>query len=183
MVMKRMINIILRLALINLIFAGILYIQGYWYWLLNFELAFISSVFIILGSFHGYKSMINKRLDVGEGMNDEMMDKLEDPYDLYDEDKSKSLETDQVNQEDLSAVVKEEKKRLKQDKKTLKKTLKSSPGIFSPLRVIPYAVLIMSFIGLNNNHVLDVVAFLVGLGVGIAMAIFLGKKWISSTNS
>jgi len=175
-----MINIILRLALMNLLFAGVLFIQGYWYWLLNFELAFISSVFIILGSFSGYKKMINRRLDVGEGMNDALMDKLEDPYNLYDdEEESKNLDIETKEEVDLVSVVKEEKKRLKQDKQTLKKTIKSTPGIFSPFRFIPYAVLIMSFIALNNNHILDVVAFLVGLGVGIAMAIFLGKKWIS----
>ncbi|PHR54996.1 MAG: hypothetical protein COA44_11630 [Arcobacter sp.] len=175
-----MINIILRLALINLLFAGVLFIQGYWYWLLNFELAFISSVFIILGSFHGYKKMINRRLEVGEGMNNELMDKLEDPYNLYDdESENLDIENDQKNEVDLVTVVKEEKKRLKQDKQTIKKTIQSTPGIFSPLRFIPYAVLIMSFIALNNNHILDVVAFLVGLGVGIAIAIFLGKKWIS----
>jgi hypothetical protein len=110
-------------------------------------------------------------------MNNELMEKLEDPYNLYDE-----VNLDKEIQEDLVAVVKEEKKRLKQDKQTIKKTIKSTPGIFSPLRFIPYAVLILSFIGLNNNHILDVVAFLVGLGVGIAMAIFLGKRWISLSN-
>jgi len=182
MVMMIMTNILLRIALINLLFAGVLFIQGYWYWLLNFELAFISSIFIILGSFHGYKRMINKRLEVGEGMNDEIMEKLEDPYNLYDDEKNEALEIEQDPEVDLASVVKEEKKRLKQDKQTIKKTVKSTPGIFSPLRFIPYAVLVLSFIALNNNHVLDVVAFLVGLGVGIAIAIFLGKKWIALTS-
>lgn len=178
-----MTNILLRLALINSIFAGVLFIQGYWYWLLNFELAFISSVLIILGSFHGYKKMITKRIEVGEGMNDELMHKLEDPYDLYDDEKSENLDIEENPDKDLATVVKEEKKRLKQDKQTIKKTIKSTPGILSPLRFIPYAILVLSFIGLNNNHVLDVVAFLVGLAVGITMAIFLGKKWIALSNS
>ncbi|HIC45007.1 MAG TPA: hypothetical protein EYO73_12235 [Sulfurimonas sp.] len=177
-----MTNIILRILLINFLFAGVLYIQGYWYWLINFELAFVSSVLIILGSFSGYKKMISKRLEVGEGMNDGLMDKLEDPYDLYDEEKSENLDIEEKPEEDLAKVIKEEKKRLKKDKQTIKKTIKSTPGIFSPLRFIPYAILIMSFIGLNNNHILDIVAFLVGLGVGISVAIFLGKKWISLAN-
>jgi len=180
MVMTIMINILLRIALINLLFAGVLFIQGYWYWLINFELAFVSSVLIILGSFHGYKKMITRRLDTGEGMNEALLDKLEDPYNLYDdEEKSENFDIEDKAELDLASVVKEEKKRLKQDKQTIKKTIKSAPGVFSPLRFIPYALLILSFIGLNNNHILDVVAFLVGLGVGIAIAIFLGKKWIA----
>jgi len=179
-----MIRLLLRFLLANFIFAAVLFTQGYWYWLLNFELALLSSVFIILGSFHGYKRMINRRLDVGEGMNDELMQKLEDPYDLYeDEDQaSKNRAMSSEPEENLVQVVKEEKKRLKQDKQTLKKTIKSTPGIFSPLRFVPYAMLILSFISLNNNQILDVTAFLVGLGVGVVVAIIIGKGWIASTN-
>ena len=185
MVMMIMTNLLLRLLLAHLLFAGIMFTQGYWYWLLNFELALISSVFIIMGSFYGYKNMIKRRLDVGEGMDDALMEKLEDPYDLYDDDKSTesaNLNIEEKPEEDLATVVKEEKKRLKQDKQTLKKTIKSTPGIFSPLRFAPYVVLILSFISLNNNHILDIAAFLIGLGAGIATAILIGKKWIAQTS-
>lgn len=129
--------------------------------------------------------MINRRLDVGEGMNDELMQKLEDPYDLYDEEdvaKSQEFSKDEHKQEDLARLVKEEKKRLKKDKQTIKKTIKSSPGIFSPLRFLPYAMLVLSFISLNNNHILDTVAFLTGLGVGVFVAIIIGKNWIAATS-
>jgi len=180
-----MTRLLLRFLLVNFLFAAVLFTQGYWYWLLNFELALLSSVFIILGSFHGYKRMINRRLDVGEGMNDELMKKLEDPYDLYDDEdtvKTQELAKDEELQEDLAKVVKEEKKRLKQNKQTLKKTIKSTPGIFSPLRFVPYVMLILSFIALNNNQILDVMAFLIGLAVGVIVAIIIGKSWIASTN-
>jgi len=186
MAMTKMTRLLLRIALVQLLFAGVLFTQGYWYWLLNFELAFFSSVFIIIGSFHGYKRMIDRRLEVGEGMNDELIQKLEDPYNLYDDEKevsSENLDIEQKPEEDLASVVKEEKKRLKQDKQTFKKTIKSTPGIFSPLRFAPYVILILSFISLNNNHILDVFAFLIGLGVGIATAILIGKKWIAGANS
>jgi len=129
--------------------------------------------------------MIKRRLDVGEGTDDTLMEKLDDPYDLYDEQpsgESAQLDIKENPQEDLASVVKEEKKRLKQDKQTLKKTIKSTPGIFSPLRFAPYVILILSFISLNNNHILDIAAFLIGLGVGIATAILIGKKWIAQAN-
>lgn len=174
-----MTKLIIRLLLAQLLFSIVLLVQGYWYWLLNFELAFVSSLFIILGSFSGYKRMVQNRLHSGEGMNDEMLAKIEDPYELYDEE---SLEKTEEVEEDLSTVIKEEKKRLKENRQTLKKTVKSTPGIFSPWRFLPYIVLVLSFIALNNNHILDIPAFLIGLGAGIISAVFIGKKWISSSS-
>ncbi len=177
MMMRKMTKLIYRLLILQLLFILVLFVQGYWYWLLNFELAFVSAMFIIAGSFSGYKRMVDRRLEVGEGMNDAMLEKIEDPHELYDEDEP----CEEVDQE-LSAVIKEEKKRLKQNKQTLKKTIKSTPGIFSPWRFIPYIVLVLSFIGLNNNHVLDIPAFLIGLAAGIISAVLIGKRWISSTS-
>lgn len=175
MMMRTMRRLIYRLLLAKLIFALVLFIQGYWYWLLNFELAFFASLFIILGSFSGYKRMIQRRMDAGEGLDQTMLEKIEDPYDLYEEESLHSEE-----EPDLKEVIKEEKKRLKQNKETFKKTVKSTTGILSPWRFVPYLFLVLSFIALNNNHILDVLAFLLGLGVGIVSAVVLGKSWIKT---
>lgn len=175
MMMRTMRRLIYRLLLAKLIFVLVLFIQGYWYWLLNFELAFFASLFIILGSFSGYKRMIQRRMDAGEGLDQTMLEKIEDPYDLYEEESLHSEE-----EPDLKEVIKEEKKRLKQNKETFKKTVKSTTGILSPWRFIPYLFLVLSFIALNNNHILDVLAFLLGLGVGIVSAVVLGKSWIKA---
>lgn len=171
--MRKMIKLISRLLLVQLLFSAVLLIQGYWYWLLNFELAFVSSLLVVLGSFSGYRRMVQKRIDSGEGMDDEMLEKLEDPYSLYEEESFEKAE-----EQDLAAVVKEEKKRLKEQKQTLKKTVKSVPGIFSAWRFLPYLFLVISFIGLNNNHMLDIPAFLIGLAAGIVSAVLIGKRWI-----
>ncbi len=161
---------IYRLLLVKLVFALFLFVQGYWYWLLNFELAFMSSMLIVFGSFHGYKNLVQRRIDVGEGSDDSLLEKIEDPYELYEE------EVTQEENLDLAEVVKEEKARLKANKETFKKTIKSSAGLFSPWRFVPYGVLILSFIGLNNNKILDITVFLIGLGLGIVSAIFIGVK-------
>ncbi len=166
-------KLIYRLLLVKLVFALVLFVQGYWYWLLNFELAFFAAMFIILGSFSGYKRMIQRRMDAGEGLDQALFEKIEDPYELYEEE---SLETEE--KQDLKEVIKEEKKRLKQNKETFKKTVKSTTGILSPWRFIPYLFLILSFVALNNNHILDIFAFLLGLGFGIVSAVILGKTWI-----
>ena len=174
-----MIKLISRVLLLNLILAIFIFIQGYWYWLINFELAFFSALFIILGSFHGYKSLVTKRLETGEGMNDVMLEKIEDPYELYDEETEEKID----EEKSLLQLVKEEKQRLKKNKQTFKKTIKSTPGIFSPWRFLPYTMLVLSFIGLNNNHILDITGFLTGLSFGIVAAIFVGKSWIKASAS
>jgi len=178
MMTRMMRKLIYRVLLAKLIFALILFVQGYWYWLLNFELAFFASMFIIFGSFSGYKRMIQRRIDSGEGLDETLLEKIEDPYELFEDE---SLKTDE--QTDLKEVIKEEKKRLKQNKETFKKTVKSTTGILSPWRFIPYVFLVLSFIALNNNHILDIFAFLMGLGLGILSAVIIGKSWIKTLPS
>ncbi len=173
MMTRTMRRFIYGLFLVKLVFALTLFSLGYWYWLLNFELAFFSSMFIVFGSFHGYKTLVHKRLEAGEGADDNtVLEKIEDPYELYEE----STESIQDDETDLAQVVKEEKARLKQNKESLKKTIKSTPGLFSAWRFIPYIILVLCFIGLNNNHILDITAFLIGLGFGIVSAIFIGIR-------
>ncbi len=175
MMTRMMRKLFLRLLLVKLVFALVLFIQGYWYWLLNFELAFFSSMAIVFGSFYGYRKLILKRLESGEGSDDVLFEKIEDPHGLYDEEQVQ----DEDESVDLAQVVKDEKARLKQNKETLKKTIKSTPGLFSAWRFIPYIVLVLSFIGLNNNHVLDIPAFLIGLGLGVVSALFIGLKTLN----
>jgi len=171
-------NLIFRLLLVQLVFVIFVLVSGYWYWLLNFELAFFASIFIIMGSFSGYKRLVQRRLDSGEGEESIYLDKIEDPYELYDEDEKK--EEKPVEELDLRQVVKEEKQRLKANKQTFKKTIKSAPGLFSPWRFLPYIFLVLSFIALNNNHILDLSGFLIGLAFGIAAAVLIGTKWIKT---
>lgn len=173
--MRMMRKYLFGVLLVKLIFVLVLLIQGHWQWLLNFELAFLSSMAIVFGSFHGYKRLVLKRLESGEGLENDLLDKIEDPHELYEEEHS-GIDEKTV---DLARIVKDEKARLKQNKQTLKKTLKSSRGLFSLWRFIPYAVLVLSFIGLNNNRILDITAFLIGLGFGIASAVFIGIKSIN----
>jgi len=170
--MRMMRRLTYRLLLVKLVFALVVFAQGYWYWLLNFELAFFSSMAIVFGSFYGYKHMVMKRLESEDGSDETLLGKIEDPYELYEEDEAGTTD----ESADLTQIVKDEKARLKQNKETFKKTIKSTPGLFSIWRFIPYIVLVLSFIGLNNNNILDIPAFLVGLGFGIVSALFIGLR-------
>lgn len=141
---------------------------------INFQVAFLASVLILLGSTYSYKRLVDRRVASEDRPDDtDLIEKIEDPFDLYSEEiDSEALEVDDV---DLKTVVKEEKARLKAQKNTVKNTAKSTPALISIFRVVPYLFLVLGFIGLKNNGLLLLTPFLVGLGVGIVVGLFMGR--------
>lgn len=119
---------------------------------------------------YSYSKLIKKRVESKAYEDKDALKKIDDPYDLYD-DEEEIVEDENF---DLKEYIKEEKKRLK-SKGTLKSTVSSSPALVSAFRIVPYIVLILGFIGLKNNHLLELVPFLSGLGVGVIAGFFIGK--------
>ena len=141
---------------------------------LNFQIAFLASVIIMLGSLYSYKRLVDRRVASEDRPDDtDLVDKLDDPFDLYSEEiKSEALVDEEV---DLKTVVKEERTRLKSQKNTMKNTAKSAPALVSIFRVVPYLFLVLGFIGLKNNALLSLTPFLIGLGVGIVVGLYVGR--------
>ena len=142
---------------------------------INFQIAFIASVLILLGSTYSYKRLVDSRVASEDRPDDtDLVDKLDDPFDLYSEE----ISSEPMDAEDLAlqTVVKEEKKRLKENKQTFKNTAKSAPALVSIFRVVPYLFLVLGFIGLKNNELLSLVPFLVGLGFGVVVGLFMGRS-------
>lgn len=176
MMTRMMRSLLYGTLVLTLVCAAVLFALGHWYWFLNFELAFISSMLILLGTFVGYRRMVQKRVEAGEGADESLLDEIEDPYALHDEEETKEELTS-------AQLLQEEKARLKKSSQPLKNTLKSTSGIFSPWRFLPYILLIMSFVALNNNHILDIPAFLLGLAGGIVFAVLLSKIWVKEKST
>ncbi len=153
------------------IFAMWLYSYAFF---INFQVAFLASVLILLGSTYSYKRLVERRVASEERPDDtDLIDKIDDPFDLY----SDTIVSENAPEDvDLKAVVKEEKKRLKEQKQTLKNTAKSAPALISIFRVVPYLFLVLGFIGLKNNELLSLIPFLVGLGAGIVVGLFMGRS-------
>ena len=141
---------------------------------LNFQIAFLASVLILLGSTYSYKRLVDRRVASEDRPDDtDLIDKIDDPFDLYSEEiSSEAMEVEEV---DLKTVVKEEKKRLKENRQTIKNTAKSTPALVSIFRVVPYLFLVLGFIGLNNNGLLSLTPFLTGLGFGVVAGLFMGR--------
>ena len=150
-------------------------------WLLNTQVAFVSSLFITIASFLSYRKNIQGRLsnlDLSKQVNAEQRDKvdeIDDPYDLYTE--YEEVPEEELTPEKIKEILNEEKAKVK--KNSFKNTIFSATGFLSVYRVLGYATLIFGFFALNNNKLFLPVAFIIGLGIvplGVLLSKLLDKK-------
>jgi len=142
---------------------------------MNLQIAFLSSLFVILGSSYAYKKMVNTQVS-SDVLNEkrDLLDEIEDPYELYEED---SINYAPVEELDLKAIVKEEKKKIKTfSLGSIKKGVKGSTSLF---RLLPYLFLVLGFIALKNNELLDLAIYLPSLLVGIVVGAVSSKELFS----
>lgn len=133
----------------------------------NFMVAMLTSILIVMGSLYSYRNMIMRRVeDVNPEDNKDIIDMMDDPYDLYEEERANEIE-------DIKQMIKEEKARQKSN--IIQNTTKNASAWVSVYRLIPYAFLILGFIALENNHVLEIFPYLVGLSVGIPVGYLFSK--------
>jgi len=141
-------------------------LQGNMIWLLNTQIAFLSVLVIVIGSFLGYHRNISKQIETFDtetktSLDHDVIDKLEDPYDLYSDDGIQ--EEVEISKEEFVEIVKEEKTKLK--KNTIQNTIKSASGFASLYRVFGYILLILGFFNLNNNGFFNAIAYVIGISV------------------
>jgi len=139
-------------------------------WLVNSQIAFFSSTLIVLASMLSYRAMVQNGLAVGAIPDDERdtLDKLEDPYDLYDEFKPQEGEKEKT----LVEVVKEERKNLKKSQRSFWEATKDSKASLSIYRLLAYGILVLGFFYLNSNKLLEMTPFLISLGIPPLIIVF-----------
>ncbi len=166
---------IIALVVVDLFIIALTFFFGEEHWLINTQMGFIPSAFVMLGSMLSYKSMVQGRLHVGAIPDDERdtLDKLEDPYELYD---------DMLKQDDkektLVEVVKEERQNLKKSRRSIWQTTKDAKASFSFYRLASYLVLIFGFFYLNNNQILEIPIYLFSLSIPtiVIVTVFIRKS-------
>ncbi len=129
---------------------------------------------MILGATYAYKRMVVSEVKANniEEKRD-FLDELEDPHELYDDEPINDAPVEEL---DLKEIVKEEKKKIKiLNVKDLKK---GSRATFSLFRILPYVFLILGFIALKNNNLLDISIYLPSLLVGIIVGYVTSKEII-----
>lgn len=128
----------------------------------NTQMGFITSSLVMVASLIAYRRMVNTRVEhniITVDDSKDVIDQLEDPYDLYSE------EVVQEEDKDLVETVKEEKKKLKESRRTLVQTLKDTKAALSVYRLGAYAVLILGFLYLNRHGLLHIPSYILALGL------------------
>jgi hypothetical protein len=139
---------------------------------INLQIAFLSSFFIILGSMYAYMKMVDKQVQTQEYEEQrDLLDTIEDPHELYDDEPINNTPAEEL---DLKAIVKEEKKKIKIV--NFKDMKKGSKAGFSLFRLIPYLFLVLGFIALKNNNLLEIAVYLPSLLVGIVIGSISGRE-------
>ncbi len=133
-------------------------------WLINTQVAFISSLFISLATFLSYKRNVAKRLenidyDATLSNDRDEIDKIDDPYDLYSEDEIN--EKTEFSAKEIKDIIKEEKSKIKQN--SIKNTIYTTTSFISIYRVVGYALLVFGFFSLSNNGIFSAMPYLAGL--------------------
>jgi len=155
-ILKVLIAVDLLLLITSVVFGGKI-------WVYNTQVGFISATLIMVASVVSYRRMVNTRVEHGIVTMDDskdVIDKLEDPYDLYSEDIA-----EEKTEEDLVEVVKEERKKLKQNRRSLTQTLKDTKAALSVYRLGSYALLILGFMYLNRHGLLHIPSYLLALSL------------------
>ncbi len=149
-------------------------------WLLNTQVAFISSVIITIGSYLGYKKNIENRVQNSTdpaliSEDRDKIDEIDDPFDLYSE--IKQTQEKELTVEEIKQILKEEKAKVKRN--SFKNTLFSASGFASIYRLVGYASLILGFFILKNNGLFDAYSYLAGLFVvtlSVLTSLFVYRK-------
>jgi len=150
-------------------------VHGY-EWFINAQIAFVSSSAVLFASIISYSNVVKRGLKAGVAIthNRDTLDKVEDPYDLYDEevqDSDKDLE--------LKEVVQNEREKLKKNRRSVWEVSKDVKSSFSFYRIGAYALLVMGFFYLNSNSLLEFLPYLISLSIPpllIASLLYLESK-------
>ncbi len=146
-------------------------------WLLNTQVAFVSTLLITIASFLSYRKNIKARISNLDLSNEQVLkedrdkiDEIDDPFDLYSENEE-VLEED-LSPEKIKEILKEEKAKVKNN--YFKNTIFSASGFLSIYRILAYAILVFSFFALNNNNIFLAIPFIVGITI-VPVSILFSK--------
>jgi len=151
-------NLFFTFIYINIAVVFICLFIGNYSYLINIEVAFISSIIVSMATFLSYKKNVQKSVDfeVQKQAEDlDYIDKIDDPYDLYSDDIKEEIIENPTKEQ-----IKEAMKPIKQNHfANFKKGLLSYSSFY---RIGAYVFLVFGFFYLNNNKLLEVVPYLLG---------------------
>ena len=163
--MKR---VLIYLPIVALFVVAIFYILSGTNGAISALVAYLSACLITLSSINSYRKMVEARLRDGiipQEDRDEL-DKIEDPHRLYEDD-------EEIDEKEVSDIIKEEKAKLKQSKRGLKETVKDSAPALAPVKLLSYIILALGFIWLKSNSMMILYAYLISLSIPMFVIIYI----------
>jgi hypothetical protein len=172
---KRIINTLLAIDIGIIVFCML---SGHRNWLYTTQIGFFTSALVIAASMMSYRQMVQKRLDQNAIPLDnepEVLDRIDDPHDLYSEEitEERQRKDDEISKEEFVNVVKEEKAKLKANKRSIGEVMKDSRASFSFYRIGAYILLVLGFFYLNRHDYLHIPSYLFALSVPPAIAVIM----------
>lgn len=137
-----------------------------YHFFINLQIAALSSFLVIAGSLYAYRKMVVARVEANDMLDEpDLLDAIEDPHGFYEDTDINHAPFEEL---DLKSIVKEEKKKIKI--LNLQSVKEGSSAGFSLYRLLPYLFLILGFIALQNNKLLNIAIYLPALLLGIVLA-------------
>ena len=134
------------------------------------QIGFLSASLVMLASMKSYKRMVDARVEHAIITTDDSrdtIDKLEDVHDLYAEE---SVADESV---DIRDAIKEEKTRMKQNRRSIGETIRDTKAALSLARMGAYVVLILGFFYLNRHGYLMTPAYIAALTLPMLVVVFV----------
>ena len=154
-------------------------LQGQTNWLLNTQIAFLSSLMVTVGSYLGYQKNVQNRAQ--EHINDDTydeIDKMDDKYDLY----SPEAPQEEIIENPTKEEIKEAMKPIKQNHFANFKS--GLGGMASLYRIFGYVGLIIGFFYLRNNDFLHIYSYILGFLIvpisALLISVFLRKEYTTA---
>jgi hypothetical protein len=126
------------------------------------QIGYITATLVMIASIMSHRRMVNARVKhniVTMDDSKDVIDKIEDPYDLYSDDEVV------VEEKSLAQTVKEEKKKLKENRRSVYQTIKDTKAALSFYRLGAYALLILGFLYLNRHGLLQIPSYILSVGI------------------
>jgi hypothetical protein len=151
-------NTLKILLIVDLIVVLTCVIFGQFQWLLNTQLAFVSSLLVTIGSYYGYKKNIESQVEnhINEDDNYDELDKMDDKYDLYSPEVENTEKKEEYTKEEITEAMKPIKQNYFANFKS------GFSGMASLYRLSGYVFLIICFFFLNNNGYLHILSYMFG---------------------
>ncbi len=162
-----------RKLLIVLLSVDLLLLPLSWIWkgvpgIYSSQIAFWTSLAVVLASFGSYRRMVAQRIEAGMVASEERdpLEKIEDPYELYDEEETEPSEN-------FREMVKEEKRRMKAQRRSPMKVARDAVPAFSLWRLGAYGLLVLGFFYLQGRGVLSLPVYLLSLALPIVLTVWV----------